>query len=103
MEYKFLCLTCGLKANEDPLIKIYDDLVTEDDNKNDGFIVCKHYEKEIEVKKPNKKRFINNSLCIDCYNNEWRCNFCKIKVNQYDGSFFNSKLCNKCYMINLNR
>ena len=45
------------------------------------------------------KEFINNLLCVNCFENNWECNFCKIKVNQYDGSFYNNKLCYTCYRV----
>ena len=68
-------------------------------NIDPDMIIISWYEKEEKIKKPNDKVFINNNLCVDCYENDWTCNYCKVSVSKYSASFFNNKVCNKCHII----
>lgn len=74
----------------------------EEDNKEQTNIIykCENCNLEAstnETKEYSDRPFYNKTLCYKCWNNEWRCNFCKLRTFKNDGHFFNNKCCMLCY------
>ena len=88
----------AIKQQREEIIK--QEIKEEEIEQTNIIYVCKKCNLEASTnytKEYSDRPFYNKILCYKCWDNKWRCNYCKLKTVKNDSNFFNNKCCRMCY------